>query len=111
LIGGIRIRSDILRSDEPFLAGTHPNDSSARGSAPWPFAGFLAGGNELIDLWEKAADCERGMAMADPDRRETLSGIRAMWLALAEVSPFLDETDLAKQIELIGRIHADIAAH
>jgi hypothetical protein len=65
----------------------------------------------LIDLWEKAADCERGMAMADPDRRETLSGIRAMWLALAEVSPFLDETDLAKQIELIGRIHADIAAH
>jgi hypothetical protein len=71
----------------------------------------LAGGNGLIDLWEKAADCERGMAMADPDRRETLSGIRAMWLALAEVSPFLDETDLAKQIELIGRMHADIAAH
>ena len=65
----------------------------------------------MIDLWEKAADCERGMAAADPERRETLSGIRKMWLALAEVSPYLDETDLAKQIELIGKIHADIAAH
>jgi hypothetical protein len=51
------------------------------------------------------------MAAADPDRRETLSGIRTMWLALAEVSPYLDETELAKQIELIGRMHADIAAH
>lgn len=66
----------------------------------------------MIDLWEKAADCERGMAAAaDPDRRETLSGIRKMWLALAEVSPYLDKSDLAKQIELIGKIHADIAAH
>ena len=65
----------------------------------------------MIDLWEKAADCERGIAMADPDRRETLSGIRKMWLALAEVSPYLEENELAKQIELIGRMHADIAAH
>ena len=65
----------------------------------------------MIDFWEKAADCERGMAAADADRRETLSRIRTMWLALAEVSPFLDEAELAKQIELIGRIHADIAAH
>jgi len=63
-----------------------------------------------IEPWEKAADCARAIAATDePTKREILTIVRDMWMALAEQSSFLSDAELAKQIEVIGRIHADLA--
>jgi hypothetical protein len=63
-----------------------------------------------VDPWEKAADCARALAATDePTKREILTNIGNLWIALANESRFLSDADLAKQIEVIGRIHADLA--
>ena len=63
-----------------------------------------------VDPWEKAADCVRAVAATDePTKREILTDIRNLWMGLAEQSSFLSDAELAKQIEVIGRIHADLA--
>jgi len=63
-----------------------------------------------IDPWEKAADCARALAAAtEPRKREILTSIGNLWIALASESPFLSETEFARQVEAIGRMHADLA--
>jgi hypothetical protein len=63
-----------------------------------------------IDPWEKAADCARALAATDePTKREMLTNIGNLWITLANESPFLNAVELAKQIEAIGRMHADLA--
>ena len=60
-----------------------------------------------VDLWEKAADCERAIRITlDPLHRETLTNIREFWIALAHKSRSDDA--LAAQIETIGRLHAKL---
>jgi hypothetical protein len=62
-----------------------------------------------VDLWEKAADCERAIRITlDPLHRETLTNIREFWIALAHKSRFLSDDALANQIETIGRLHAKL---
>ena len=63
-----------------------------------------------IDPWEKAADCARALAAAtEPRKREILTSIGNLWIALAGESRFLSEMELARQVEAIGRTHADLA--
>jgi hypothetical protein len=64
-----------------------------------------------LDPWEKAADCERALRLAiDPVHRERLVNIREFWISLADEKPFLSEDEFAKQVEAIGRLHADLTA-
>ena len=63
-----------------------------------------------VEPWEKAADCARAIAATnEPNKREILATIRNLWMGLAEQSSFLSDAELAKQIEVIGRIHADLS--
>ena len=63
----------------------------------------------LVDPWEKAADCERALRITiDPIRREMLSNIREFWIALANERPFLNDADLAAEIEVISHFHSAI---
>jgi hypothetical protein len=64
-----------------------------------------------VDPWEKAADCVRAVAATnEPAKREILTNIGNLWIALANERRFLSKAELARQIEVIGRIHADLAA-
>ena len=61
-----------------------------------------------VEPWEKAADCARAIAAtSEPTKREILTNVRNLWMALAEQRSFLSNAELAKQIEIIGRIHSD----
>ena len=61
-----------------------------------------------VDPWEKAADCARALATtSEPTRREILTDIGDLWIALAKKSRFLRGAELANQIEAIGRMHAE----
>jgi hypothetical protein len=63
-----------------------------------------------VEPWEKAADCARAIAATnEPTKRRILTNVRNLWIALAEQRSFLSDAELAKQIEAIGRIHADLA--
>jgi hypothetical protein len=62
-----------------------------------------------VEPWEKAADCARAIAATnEPTKREILTNVRNLWMALAEQRSFLSDAELAKQIEVIGRIHSDL---
>ena len=62
-----------------------------------------------VDPWEKAADCTRAVAATDePTKREILTNIRNLWMGLAEQHSFMSDVELAKQIEVIGRIHSGL---
>jgi hypothetical protein len=61
-----------------------------------------------VDPWEKAADCERALRLTiDPVHRENLANIREFWISLANARQFLSEGDFVKQVEAIGRLHAN----
>jgi YozE SAM-like protein len=60
------------------------------------------------DPWEKAADCERGLAVADPKRRPILEQLRDLWIALGNEQSLMSDAQLAKEVEAIGRIQADM---
>jgi hypothetical protein len=63
-----------------------------------------------VEPWEKAADCARAIAATkEPTKREILTNVRNLWMALAEQRSFLSDAELAEQIEVIGRIHSDLA--
>jgi hypothetical protein len=62
-----------------------------------------------VDPWEKAADCARAAAATnEPTKREKLANIRDLWMGLAEQRSFLSDAELAKQIQVIGRIHSGL---
>jgi hypothetical protein len=62
-----------------------------------------------VDPWEKAADCERALRLTiDPVHRENLTNIREFWISLANARPFLSEHEFVKQVEAIGRLHANL---
>jgi hypothetical protein len=61
-----------------------------------------------VDPWEKAADCERALRLTiDPVHRENLANIREFWISLANARHCLSEGDFVKQVEAIGRFHAN----
>jgi hypothetical protein len=62
-----------------------------------------------VDPWEKAADCARAIAATtEPTKRGKLTNIRNLWMGLAEQRSFLSDAELAKQIEVIGRIYSNL---
>jgi hypothetical protein len=65
-----------------------------------------------IDPWEKAADCERSMkAAADPEQRAILQKLRDLWMTLGNEKSFMTDAEVAKEIEVIGLIHAEMLPH
>jgi hypothetical protein len=60
-----------------------------------------------IDPVEKAAECERALAIvSDAPRRALLENLQALWIELLHVRAFLSESDFAQQLEAVGKIHA-----
>ena len=60
-----------------------------------------------IDLWERAAECQRAAQdEADPHRREMLTSLRNLWIALANERGLMTQAELSKEITGIGRIEA-----
>jgi hypothetical protein len=64
----------------------------------------------LVDPWEKAAECDRAIRITlDPHWRVTLTTLRDMWIALGNQRGLMTQTELARETEAIGRLHADLA--
>jgi hypothetical protein len=63
-----------------------------------------------IDPWEKAADCERAIqAAADPQQKTILKNLRYLWIALANESDCMSADEFARESEVIGRLHVELA--
>ena len=63
-----------------------------------------------IDPWEKAADCERAVqTAADPQQKKILKKLRYLWIALANESDCMSADEFAREIEVIGRLHVELA--
>ena len=59
-----------------------------------------------VDPWEKAADCARAIQICiDPHRKAVLINLQQMWIALGNQREFLTEEELAREVEMIGRLH------
>ena len=62
-----------------------------------------------IDPWERAADCDRLMnAATDPTRRAIFAKLRELWVGLGNEQGMMSEGELTTEIEIIGRLHADL---
>jgi hypothetical protein len=62
----------------------------------------------ILDPFEKAADCERALATADPRRRPILEKLRDLWIALGNERSLLTDEQLCREVEAISRIQADM---
>ena len=63
-----------------------------------------------IDPWEKAADCERAIqAAGDPQQKKILKNLRYLWIALANECDCMSADEFAREIEVIGRLHVELA--
>ena len=61
-----------------------------------------------VDVWNKAAECDRALAMvADPERRLVLNSLRSLWISLGD-RPLLDKPERAAQLSAIVQIHAEL---
>ena len=59
-----------------------------------------------VDPWEKAADCARAIEISiDPVRKAVLGNLQQMWMALGNRRNFLNQDELAREVEKIGRLH------
>src|SRR5258708_771755 len=62
-----------------------------------------------IDRWEMAAECARAIeASSDVNEREMLMHLRTLWINLANEGQLLGKVELAEQIVIVSRIHADV---
>ena len=59
-----------------------------------------------IDPWEKAAECALAAeAAVDPERQAVLTHLQHLWVALGTERGFLSVEDMARETEVIGRLH------
>ena len=59
-----------------------------------------------VDPWEKAADCARAIEISiDPHQKSVLSNLQQMWMALGHRRNLLNQDELAREVEKIGRLH------
>jgi hypothetical protein len=62
-----------------------------------------------VDPWQKAAECEVALRSAiDPKQHEILVYLQRLWITLANDVPFLTSEELAKEIEAVAQIQAEI---
>jgi hypothetical protein len=62
-----------------------------------------------VDPWQQAAECDRLLKTTnDRRRRAILEHLRNRWIALGNHQAMLSEDEIAKEIELIGRIYAGL---
>jgi hypothetical protein len=62
------------------------------------------------DIFERAAECERAIQTADPQRKVVLGMLREMWIAIGNESPYLSPSMLDKQIGTLEQIHLSALA-
>ncbi|MGZ3295714.1 MAG: hypothetical protein ACXU9D_20885 [Xanthobacteraceae bacterium] len=63
-----------------------------------------------IDPWEKAVDCERALqAASDPQQKKILKNLRYLWIALANECDVMSADEFARESEVIGRLHVELA--
>jgi hypothetical protein len=63
-----------------------------------------------IEPWEKAADCERALqAASDPQQKKILKNLRYLWIALANECDVMSADEFARESEVIGRLHVELA--
>jgi hypothetical protein len=59
-----------------------------------------------IDPWEKAAECVRAIQIStDPHRKDVLTNLQQMWIALANQRNLLTQEQRPREAEKIGRLH------
>jgi len=64
-----------------------------------------------VDPWEKAAECANAMqSTADPQLRTMLTSLRDLWIGLANESRFMSADAVAREVEAIARLHAELSA-
>ena len=56
-----------------------------------------------LDLWEKAAECQRALEGAESNQRQILTDVRDLWIGLANAKPFLTEAESDRQVQEINR--------
>jgi len=60
-----------------------------------------------IDPWEKAAECARAIQIStDPHKKDVLTNLQQMWIALANQRHLLTQEQRAREAQKIGRLHA-----
>ena len=62
-----------------------------------------------IDPWEKAADCERAIQAAGDPQQKDPKNLRYLWIALANESDCMSADEFARESEVIGRLHVELA--
>ena len=61
-----------------------------------------------LDLWERAAECQRVLEGAESNQRQILVNVRDLWIGLANANSLLTDAEFDRQIQAINRIHADL---
>jgi len=62
-----------------------------------------------VDPWDKAAECERAIAIvADPERRVVLSRLRGVWLALGNKQGLFHRPAQFGALATIAQIHTEL---
>ena len=65
----------------------------------------------IIDPWEKAAECERSLtATPNLQQRAILEMLRNLWIALGNTKNLMTNAQISKELETIGRVHADMVS-
>jgi len=63
-----------------------------------------------VDPWEKAAECANAIRTTlDPELRTMLISLRDLWIRLANESQFMSAGALAREVEAIARLHAELS--
>jgi hypothetical protein len=58
-----------------------------------------------VDPWEKAAECARAIEISiDPHQKAVLINLQQMWIGLGNQRDFLTQEELAREVEVIGRL-------
>jgi ribosomal protein L20 len=61
-----------------------------------------------LDLWEKAAECQRALEGAESNQRQILTDVRDLWIGLANARNFLTGAEFDQQIKTLDSIQADL---
>jgi hypothetical protein len=62
------------------------------------------------EIFERAAECERAIQTADPQRKVVLGMLREMWIAIGNESPYLSPSKLDEQVGMLEQIHLSALA-
>jgi hypothetical protein len=62
----------------------------------------------VLDPWSKAAECDRAIERADPERRLVLEILRSLWIEVCDSLSLFDDPDRAHDLSAIAQIHREL---